>query len=34
MQLSTWEPIYQQILEDFGFSRKEMRKLDNFYLIS
>ena len=22
MQLSTWEPIYQQILEDFGFSRR------------
>jgi len=22
MQLSTWETIYQQILEDFGFSRK------------
>ena len=22
MQLSTWEPIYQQILDDFGFSRR------------
>ena len=23
MRFSIWEPIYQQILEDFGFSRKE-----------